>query len=646
MDTESTQDSIRLDAWRSVFQKTNRILSEQKVTVSIVSSPPYGMEEVPAWSDGLDIFMSGPKVKEMLGQNDKMAAVLRLKGLNYHELCHVLYTPRMADELCQKLSRKVRETGDQTWWYAFNALEDQRIETWFVSTYGASKRYFEATILEWIIKNGGPESAVLVYGRKYLTPKIRVQLGRLFRKRYGQALYDEFRTVIDEYLTVVLPTDSIRAMRLIHNYVDLLKKMQAASGVPLPALVIADNGGDTCPVDRQQGVARAGRVYVKPAKEARDKAASAIEDAIDADIAEEAARDEAEMEQGQSGDSGQSGGKQGNEGAAEGSQSGDTGSVGAQGDQASEAEDGSTGASSTGTSDHTGDLAAEMRNLIDAAHEDLDEVRDDEWVQNDVENLMEAVKAVEHNGQMNAQGKAASGRTTTPDNGSRRVTRKIHDILSRIRQEAEPETLWHQTHGRLDARRWIQRRPHEVDVFKLWDKGNEEETGVEAVVLVDVSGSMRSQLPSAAAATWALKRAFDRLDIRTTVLLYDTSHEVLYQPGDKASNTGIPVLKPGGGTDPTSALHQTSQILSKSQAPNKVLITVTDGHWGGDEAVRLRVMKQLHRQGVVSMLLGLGGAQRQHGKHGHLEGHDIASLSELPKAATKLVAAIMRSATV
>lgn len=662
MSESTTQDSIRLDAWRSVFQKTDRILSEQKVTVSIVDQPDQmGMNDVPAWSDGLDIFLSGPKVKEMLSVNDKLAAVLRLKGLNYHELCHVLYTPRMTDELCRRLVKKVQDTSDHKWWYAFNALEDQRIETWFTSTYGASRRYFEATILEWIIKNGSAESAVLIYGRKYLTPRIRVQAGRVFRKRYGKALYDEFQTCIDEYLTLVLPADSIKAMSLIMTYVELLDKMRAAHGAPLPVLVMNDNGGAECPGHNQPGVARQGRVYVSPARDARNKAVEAVEDAIDADAEEEARRAEGDGDgsgkppqsqdgEGESEDAaGNSGGReQGDQQSGKGTTSSSPTSETGQGNETG------AGAGDGAVDNHVapkGDeksLQEEMAELQDEAHDGMDEVREDEWVQQDVDNVLDAIKAAEHNGRMNAQGKAVGGATTPPKDGANMAVRRVHDILSRIRQDAEPETLWRQVHGRLDARRYVQREAHEVDVFKTWDHGNEEETGVEAVLLVDVSGSMQAALPDASMAMWALKRAFDKLDIRTTVLIFDTVHSVLYQPSEKAAAGGIPVLRPGGGTDPTSALRQAERILTKSQSPNKVLITVTDGQWGGGtqgEETRRRLLKHLHSIGVTSMLLGLNGARGRHGKHYHLEGHDIGSISELPKAALKLVANIMRNAT-
>lgn len=704
----AVHEVIRLDAWRAVFEKTDRILSEQKVNVRIVQKDdvPGGYEDIPGWSDGLNISLNGEKVNDMLKKNDALSAVLRLKGLNYHELCHVLFTPRMSDELPRRIVEKARNSGDRSWWYAFNALEDQRIETWFTSTYGASRRYFEAVILEWIIRSGNAEAAVLVYGRKYLSPRIRVQAGRVFKKKYGLALYSEFQSVIDEYITLVLPTDSVRAMGLITKYRTLLKDMQAAHHAQLPDMPVNDNGmqdGGTAPSPQSEGAARTGRVLVKQARKARDKAEQVVEDAIDADQAEEDRRDAeaaakaaadkqsddpSQADDDQGGEDADQGGSDdqaqdsdgtdasqeagdGDQGDADdaGQQTGqgdpDDAGDGAGGDpwddwadqagQANPNDQQQAGAQATDGAGQDGSgfdfgngddksLEDELRDMVDDAYDEMDDVRDDEWVQNDVDNILDAVRAVENNGRMDAVGAEARANVLPPQEKHTLAVRRVTNILTRIRQEAEPETLRRQVYGRVDVRRVMTRQPWEADVFKTWDAGTEEETGIEAVLLMDTSISMSGCMWDASAAMWVLKRAFDKLDIRTTVLLYNTEHTVLFQPSDRANAVGIPDVKSSGGTDPTSALQQAQHILSKSQAPNKVLITVTDGQWASDDKEIHKLMKSIHRLGASSLLLGLDGAKEHYGKHDHHEAHDITQISELPKVALKLVANIMRMA--
>jgi Mg-chelatase subunit ChlD len=663
---QQVRDAIRLDAWRSVFEKTNRILSEQRVTVRVAEDVPSGMDKVPGWSNGLEVFLNGPLVQKMLDKSDPTTAVLRLKGLNYHELCHVLYTPRIHEDYPRRVLKRMESEGDHNWWYAFNALEDQRIETWFTATYSASRRYFEATILEWIIKNGNTESALLLYGRKYLDPKIRVRAGKAFATKHGKDLYAEFQTVIDEYITLVMPADSMKAYTLLVRYHELLTRMmKQQAGTSLPVLVHNDNGAHDpdCVGNHGSAGASVARVGKNPAAEqrkARDKAMPMIDDSLDAD---------AEQEQADAGGNGQPEGQDGPEdGDGQGQGDGDAEGAGADGAGAddggqsdagddgpegeSDAGGGQGGGGAGGSDDGVDDpwkpsdeksLAEQMEDLVDTAHEQLDRTLEDERLQEDVESTLDAVKAAEQNGKMNAPGQVGRFNVVPTDAEANLAARKVKDTLQRIRQEAEPETLRRQVQGRVDMRRYISRDRHEVDIFTRWDAGNEEETGVEACILVDASGSMMSRAVEASKATWALKRAFDRLDIRTTVLSYDTDFKVIYQPGDKAHATNVSVIQDGGSTDPSDALRAARLILVKSQMPNKVLVTVTDGQWHGSDDHYKPLMRSLEKAGVTSMLLGLDEAVVRYGKHHHHEAHDLKSVKDLPKAALKLVARLMQN---
>lgn len=656
--TATVGETVRLDAWRRVFEKTDRIISGRPVTVKIVQPPevPFGMEQTPGWSDGVAVHFNGPLVAKMLKTNDTLGAVLRLKGLNYHELSHVLYTPRMSDELPKRVVQRAQESRDNTWWYAFNALEDQRIETWFTASYGTSRRYFEASILQWLITDGNAEAAILVYGRKYLPARLRVQAGRVFVKKHGQDLYDKFKSVIDAYLNILLPQDTVKALKLVAEYHNLLKSLV----VNPPPLPVEDNGITAgLPTKGDPGVTRVGRVLKADAQSGREAAQDAMAEAAEADKQAEAeldAKEQADREAAQ-----QSGGQQAGQGAdgqgqaqARGASQGD-----GQGSNVPEGQDtvdanGGTGAGNDAAEHFVLDnadqataqeaLGKAMRDLIDQAHDAMDDVREDETVQADVDKVLDAVKAVANDGEIDVNGPLARGRTTMPADERHQVAvRKVVNILRTIRQEAEPQVIRRQVNGRVDARRVLTRRPNEVDIFTLYDEGAEEETGIEAVILLDVSGSMSYRAAETSAAAWALKRAFDKLEIKTTVLVFDTSHQVLWQPRDKAQ-TAIPIVSTGGGTDPTSALVEAHLVLSKSNQPNKVLITLTDGQWNGNAVTLKKIMRSLHGQGVHSLLLTIDNAS-YYGSHGYQTAHELENVSDLPKAALKLVAAILRSAT-
>ena len=689
----AADQTVRLDAWRSVFEKTNRIISGRPVTIRIVPENhiPSGMENTPGWSDGLVVHFNGPMVAELVASKDKMGAVLALKGLNYHELCHILYTPRMSDELPRRVVQRAKDNNDPTWWYAMNALEDQRIETWFTASYGAARRYFEAAVLQWLVKYGNAEAAILIYGRKYLPAKLRVKAGRVFVKKHGQPLYDEFKRVIDAYLGVALPTETVKALRLVTEYHDLLQRLQKSA--PLPSLPVEDNGcsgSRGMPDKGDSDVIRQGRVLVRESKDARDAAVREVGRANKADADYEAQQEQ--DGQGGQGEQGEQDPQQGQDkpapgaegdgpdgpnaagpGTGDGLQPGEPGTgtpgSGDPGDQpgciggvyvpGQDGQDGdslggipgSGGGAGTDSIEHHVEAPEEralieaMGDLLDEARGGLDEIQNDPTIQSDVGKVLDAVKAVQQNGEYGAKGSLARRNTTvSAEPADNLAVRKVHQVLKQIRIDTEPQTERRQVRGRIDARRLLTRRPNEVDVFTQWDEGSEDLTGVEAVVLLDVSGSMGPSARQASASVWALKRAFDKLEIRATVLTYDTSHAVMWQPGEKAK-AQIPVINTGGGTDPTTALRQAMLVLRKSHEPNKVLVSVTDGQWAGDDRDQAAMMRNMHQVGVVSMLLGLDGALRSYGRHHHMEGHDLQSVSELPKAVLKLVTRIMRGAS-
>jgi uncharacterized protein with von Willebrand factor type A (vWA) domain len=663
---QRAQNAAVLDAWRSVFEKTDRILSGRPVQVRVVSPEvcsAMGMSEVAGWTDGELISFNGEMVADTMSkEKDPVRRVLAMKGLNYHELSHVLYTPRMSDELPRRVKERAQQAGDHDWWYAFNALEDQRIETWFTSTYRPSRRYFEATVIQYLLANGNAEVNILLHGRKYLSPRLRAKVRKAFITKYDQNLHDEFASVIDDYLQVLLPVETVKALGLVKRFYELLQQMKARA--PLPVLIIEDNCGRAGQMPgkgNDEDAIRKGRILQREAKDAREAAQRDMEKAADADEAEDA-------EDGEDGDGDQDG--KPSKGTGEGLRgTGLPDAIGKDGTQPGKGNRSATDSQSPGqitTEDATGDPGGQgagrghvehrvlerdeikqaVQDMIDAAREAMEDVEADEGVRRDAEAVLDAVKAIMDNGRMNAQGDRGKRKESLEPTPEQQVTvRRVTNILSRIRADLEPQTMRRQVTGRIDPRRFMVRRPHEIDVFNAWDQGYEDETSIEVALLVDMSGSMSRIMADAAAALWALKRAFDKLEVRTTVIGFDDQHWILYQPQDKVQINNIEVYTSGGGTDPTSALQQAFYVLSKSHRPNKVLITITDGQWSSNDNDVAAIMKSLHKQGAVTCLLGLGHARRSGGLHHHETGHDIENIGELVKVATKIVSRIMQRVT-
>lgn len=657
--TVSVEFRKRLDAYRAVFEKTNRIISGRPVNVQISDPLHPNLTEAPGWTDGETVYLNGPVLQRDLQQlkgQDIAPLVMALKGINYHELAHVLYTPRISDDICRRIVERAQSNGDYRWWYAFNALEDQRIETWFVATYRPAHRYFESIALKWLVSNRQSlaEAYILVHGRKFLPAKIRRTARKAFAAKYGDKLTSEFAEVIDEYLGVVLPQDTNRAFGLVKRFRDLLEEAMMAHP---PDLLTADNNPTDVPNKGQvrDDLIKKGRTIHKDQKAARDNAGRFVEraNAEDAKLAEQ--------------ESAVGGGSESGEGApSTGADKGDKGGTNKApiedilGPRSNVAHKGGGDEVGAGTGVGTGqgnaineqegqdgtDLADLLNEQIQQVYDALDEAVNDPELQADVKATAAAIRAASQMGEADAQGKQSGFTESSAQPEQRSLVRRMVHVLERLRLDLEPTWLKRQTKGRVNVKRVMTSQPWDTDVFDQWDEGNEELGGVEVVVLIDQSGSMNGLIHQASEALWVLKRAFDELDIRTTVLGYSDGHKILYKPSDKAKLGDIRTFKTYGTTNPTTALREALQVLSKSREPNRVLITITDGQWGGANHQILGLVRAIQRLGTTTVLLGLNSAVQSYGKHGHELGHDMRRIRELPDIALKIVTNIMQKVAV
>lgn len=631
----------RMEAYRTVFEKTDRILSGRPVSVVMVEPSAPNLQKAPAWTDGEKIYFNSRQLQRDLNNlkgHDITPLVMSLKGVNYHELAHILYSPRMSDDITKSVIKRAQDESDFRWWYSYNALEDQRIETWFTATYAPASRYFEATALKWLVTHQDvlAEAFILVHGRKFLTPGVRNATRKAFVAKYGEDLAAKFEDVIDKYLNVALPQDTNKAFLLIKEYKDLL---DAAMIRQPPDLLSNDNNAREIPQKGQSrdDLIRKGRATNKEQKRARKVVEPYLERVKKAEDAERGA--DAEFPgPGTTGDGDSNGddGPRNNEDIGSASESGTGSGV-------STATGDSIRNSPGAPGEDAPNLDEALEKAVNKMYDDLDDALNDPDLIEDVKATARAIRSA--GGGVEATGKygAYSTRDVPPEH--KPIVRRMIHTLEQLRTDLEPTWIRRQPKGRVDIRRALTRQPWEMDFFTQWDEGSEEEAGLEAVVLVDLSASMAHTIGQASEALWTLKRTFDQLDIRTTVIGYSDSHIILYQPGDKAHLSHYRQFNVHSSTNPTSALEEALNVLASSKEQNLLLITITDGQWGGLDEQILGTMKAIHRLGTVSVLLGLEEAVSHYGKHGHEYGQDIRTLREMPEIATKIVAGVMRRAS-
>lgn len=642
--TQSDRMIRRMEGIRVVFQKVVRIIASRGVFVKVESTPPI---DAPGWTDGRDIYLNGRLIEEALaGQPTDVQfgdVVLRTKGVIYHELSHILYTPRDDDMTVKTVMSNARTNGF-FWWWAFNALEDQRIETLFTATYQPSRKYFEAAVLEWLVKT--PEALskahLLVRGRVYLPDAIRQEARAVFESQHGSDLTNEVDAIIDAYLKVKFPGNGSLAMKCVTEYVGILMKINPVQDPnQLPPQPTTDNNPTQVPYGDEQHVIKQG----KESKAAQDDAQKAAEKASK----EPKPKPEDEAEDDGSEGAGEADADKGDDKPSDSKPSkakasSDAGAEDGGGADEQQSEDGDDGNEGSKDSAGTGSGTSTPGDLNDLAQDLLDQILQSQELADDVQSTVDNIRDVIRG----EDGLGAAQQPYAMENApseARSAVRKTVTALSQLKLDLEPDKTRRQLSGRINMRRVLGAQAHDVDLFDRWEDDAEDEGGIEAVVLLDMSGSMGGCMTTASVAMWTIKRAMQELNVSTTVLGFSDDWYTLYRPTEKVTRGQFRLYDDIGGTAPYGAIVKAHDILTGSTNPNRVLLTITDGGWATRDEDVEPYMKSLHQQGGTSLLIGLGGSViAHHGKHCHEFAAEMLSVADVPAAMQAMVAGVMRKA--
>ena len=209
---EDYQDNAnRLNAISGVYQRADRIITRDgSLTVTVVDDKEM---DTPAMSNGKEIILNGNLIEDL--NNDTITS---LHGINYHELGHILYSPRAGSDLGKyvKARKLVR---------AMQYLEEGRVEKLLTAKYPSTKLFLEATAMEYLLK-GNPEEwgeqFATFTGRTYLSLDIRQVIADKFIAKYGVGLADTVHSIVHEYRTLVFPKDFDRAKELLESFANIV----------------------------------------------------------------------------------------------------------------------------------------------------------------------------------------------------------------------------------------------------------------------------------------------------------------------------------------------------------------------------------------------------------------------------------------
>jgi hypothetical protein len=602
-----TLEDRKLEGLRFVMQKVVRILSGQDIKVIVESN---GSIPAPGWTDGRNISLNSswllPKLRgDVTYGAGFLNVVAAIKGLVYHELSHIFYSP--TDNTL--INRRVRDEG---LWWAYNALEDQRIESLFTNVYEPAGVYFTRTVAEWISTT--PEalktSFMLLYGRRYLPVDLRLNAERAFTNAHANSFLlngrpitaDYVKGIINEYLTLPGFTKNPdgettnRIMELIRAYAGIVQDLNPPRTSPTMdnSPNASGNAVNTLPPSKNE-------------PEQPNNGPGVIPEDTD---------------------------------PAESDEPGDLPGDDA-GDDAGD-DDASPTSGAGGSGSDSSEPGNALNDLADIAADLVDDVLNTTELQKDLKGIADSVRSnVQDSDGMG--GMMAQSVRDEPLTVSRAVTKRCTRALASLRLELEAEKEYRSHTGRLNMRRVMSAAPHETDLFDQWQDDISDEGGIELVVLLDLSGSMAGILPLVSQEMWVIKRACDDLDIRCTVLGYSYGWVGLYRPSERADKQWVRQFAPIGGTHALEALRRAHTVLTNSDRPNRALVTITDGIWEDDEDDVSAVMGSLHANNTTSMLLSINTG---YGVPENTHDHQIVvagdSIQMMPNHITKMTERILR----
>lgn len=638
----------RLNTMSRVFAKADRVLSAQRVSCEVIYQPG---NSAPAWSNGEKITFNAAHVGSVTSVDD----IIKVTGLNYHELSHVLFTPRNGTSLVKAV------IADGNFRY-FNMLEDQRIETLMVTKYASTKPFFIACFMRYLLANKDQWTRVfpLAHGRKYLPLDARLQMQARFS---DQQIVTDLVRVIDEYRVLAFPRDQQRGLDLIREYADLMGKMkQQPQGDPFGHV-----SSSAVRADATKGVPENHTKTADTAKDDTDKDAQenndddsdgngSGSDDDDSEVDDDASSDSADSDDDHD-DSDEDGDDDDSDDMGDGSGDGDddvdedlNGDVGGDqkaGSQAGgDADEDSTGGEGESESDSKGTSGSGVgKGNAQQPGEPVDDDAFDDILRNAAEQAEQA-PAVQQDARdkqdviVNGDGDTMSAldpqrfSSCTVPAELLAGARKFGKELSRLRDDIDPG--WHreQASGRLNVARAM--RGDEIDtVFDRWDEGKNDAADIEAVILLDYSDSMGSMMDGASQAMWAIKRSFEDVGAKVTVIGYSDGATLMYDGTSKVERTTYRRFTADGGTQPNQALDEAMRVLHKSRRHSKYLISITDGAWWSDESPRI---ERMNRAGVVTGMVFLPqpshAARFRSGSAAasniNWQGHTVTHISEKP----------------
>ena len=502
-----TERTNRLNAVAGVYQRANRIITGEEVTVTVINDPDM---DTNARSNGKDMELNASLIEDLTDES-----IISLNGVNYHELGHILFSPRIGSNLGIY-------ARDHKLFRALAILEEARTEQLLITRYPAVRKYLEASLYTYILAGKPSEwggKFHLITGRTYLPIELRQAIAEKAVDQYGLDIVQEVHSIIHAYRSLVFPRDFDTAKALAHR----LAKIVGLDEEQPPQGGITGIGGEC-------GLPTKGRPAGTKEQEQlqKDSPKSPTERLGKGDSQESAPTTNNPAPSNQT----------------------------------------------AGESDREQD--SEDTKLAGTLNKRMEQIKNDSSVKREIRDTRNAI--IDSDVARSEIGKSRF-HELTPSDTAISTAKRFGAELERLVRNNDPAWVSRVRSGRLNISRTMNPDVNAIaEAFDQWDIGNEA-TDIEAVILTDNSGSMGGLMHSVCENTWIIKRGIESINGSVTVYNFDSDSELLYEAGDRAKAREMRFVESGGNTNPIRGIIEADRVLSASKKSIKILFIVTDGEW-------------------------------------------------------------------
>lgn len=558
---ELREYSDRLNKTSAVYQRANRIITgDSELEVTIVSEEEDTDDPItsPARNNGKEI-----QFNSNLIENLDTTTITSLSGLNYHEVAHVLFTPRAGSNLGKYVhdNRLVR---------AFNILEEGRVETLLTNKYPATRLFLEATISDYVLKHDPSDwadSFLVTTGRKHLALELRQMICDKFIAKHGVDMAERLHRIIHEYRTLAFPRDFDRAK-------ELCRELSVYVGLDEPKKGNGGGQGRNNGSDSSEGQASNNKLVNSPCD-------------MDRPLLHKGrvtgGKEQEELQN-----------KESNNPIKKENLSNDSGNLS------------DHNASENGAGDYEGeerDFTSDDKVMADKLNRRLKEIENNERVKREVKDTRDSIIGSD---EVRTSIPKAKAEMFAPSPTAIVYARRFGQELERIARDNDPHWDRFLPSGKLNISRTMNPDVNAIgQMFDVWDTGNDN-TEIEACILIDNSSSMGGMMRPVCETAWIIKRGIESIEGKVSVFSFCHESKILYDGNERAKPRDYRYIHSTGSTNPIQGLLETQRIFDNTDKPNRILFIVTDGEWGNEELCDKVIAQMQNESNVLVCVVYIG----------------------------------------